>query len=179
MTDTALLVVDVQESFRKRHYFQANNLPVFFERLQALVDGARTKGWAVAQIFHLEPTPPFSEASGWVRPMPEVRYQPDVVVKKSAHSALMGSILPGYLATNHISRVIVCGIRTEQCCETTARHASDSGFQVDFVTEATLTFPMQHFNGRSFSVEQLKEHTELVLHDRFARVTTVDALLTR
>lgn len=180
MTDTALLVVDVQESFRQRHYFQTEHLPAFFDRLQKLVDGAKAKGWAVAQVFHVEPTPPFSIASGWVRPMPEVRYQPDVVARKTSHSALAGgSVLPEFLKANSISRVVVSGIRTEQCCETTARHASDLGYEVDFVTEATLTFPMQHFNGRRFSVEALREHTELVLHDRFARVTTVEALLNR
>ncbi|XLM22660.1 isochorismatase family protein, partial [Chromobacterium piscinae] len=31
----------------------------------------------------------------------------------------------------------ISGIRTEQCCETTARVASDLGYEVDFVSEAT------------------------------------------
>jgi nicotinamidase-related amidase len=180
MGDTALLVVDVQESFRQRHYFRTEHLPSFFDRMQKLVDGAKAKGWAVAQIFHVEPTPPFSIASGWVRPMPEITYKPDVVVRKTSHSALAGgSTLPDWLTSKRVSHVVVCGIRTEQCCETTARHASDLGYQVDFVTEATLTFPMRHFNGRKYSVEDLREQTELVLHDRFAQVTTVDDLLAR
>jgi nicotinamidase-related amidase len=180
MGDTALLVVDVQESFRHRHYFRTEHLPAFFDRLQKLVDGAKARGWPIAQIFHVEPTPPFSIASGWVKPMAEVKYQPDVVVKKTSHSALAGgSMLPDWLNSRRLSRVVVCGIRTEQCCETTARHASDLGYEVDFITEATLTFPMQHFNGRKYSVEELRERTELVLHDRFARVMTVDALLAR
>ncbi|UCH16983.1 MAG: isochorismatase family protein [Burkholderiales bacterium] len=48
-----------------------------------------------------------------------------------------------------IARLIVCGIRTGQCGETTARHASDDGWTVDFVAEATLTFPMQMPAGRT------------------------------
>jgi DNA-binding CsgD family transcriptional regulator len=36
----------------------------------------------------------------------------------------------------------VCGIRTEQCCETTARVAFDLGYHVTFVTEATATSPI-------------------------------------
>jgi nicotinamidase-related amidase len=74
--------------------------------------------------------------------------------------------------------VIVSGIRTEQCCETTTRHASDSGYKVDYVTEATLTFPMVHpKTGRTFSAEEIKEKTELVLGDRFARIATVEHAL--
>jgi nicotinamidase-related amidase len=179
MADTALLVIDVQESFRHRPYFRMDDLPSFYGRLQELTDGARRKGWAIARVLHVDPTGAFSEESGFVTPMPEVSYTPDVVVKKHAHSALAGSPLPAWLAGRGISRLVISGIRTEQCCETTTRHASDSGYALDYVTEATLTFPMRHPNGREYSVEEVKERTELVLHDRFARVSAVKDLLAR
>ena len=69
------------------------------------------------------------------------------------------------------------GIRTEQCCETTARHASDRGWTVDYVTEATLTFAMTHADGRRYEPDDIKERTKLVLAGRFARVTTVEQAL--
>jgi len=73
--------------------------------------------------------------------------------------------------------VITSGIRTEQCCETTTRHASDLGYRVDYVTEATLTFPMTDRHGREWSPEEIKARTELVLDGRFARILTVEQLL--
>jgi hypothetical protein len=39
-------------------------------------------------------------------------------------------------------RVAITGIAMEQCCETTARVASDLGYAVDFVIDATMTFPI-------------------------------------
>ena len=69
--------------------------------------------------------------------------------------------------------MIVSGIRTEQCCETTARHASDSGYSVDYVTNATLTFSMTDRHGRKWSPKEIKERTELVLDGRFARIVSV------
>lgn len=61
-----------------------------------------------------------------------------------------------------------------QCCETTTRQAADSGFKVDFVSEATLTFPMTHvLSGRVYTPAEIRERTELVLDDRFARIVTV------
>jgi nicotinamidase-related amidase len=76
-----------------------------------------------------------------------------------------------------IRRVIVSGIRTEQCCETTTRRASDSGYEVDYVTEATLTFAMTDRHGRVWSSAEIKERTELVLEDRFARIVSVNEAL--
>ena len=180
MTTTALLVIDVQESFRHRPYFRPEGLPSFFDRLQRLADGARRKGWAVVRVLHVEPQGVFSEASGFVTPMKELSLVPDLELRKQAHSALAGSSLPAWLTGQGISRVVISGIRTEQCCETTARHASDSGYAVDYVTEATLTFPLKHYSsGREYSAPELQERTELVLHERFARISTVKALLER
>lgn len=51
--------------------------------------------------------------------------------------------------------------------------ASDLGFTVHFVTEATLTFPMTHADGTVFSAEEIKKRTELVLDGRFAQIKTV------
>jgi nicotinamidase-related amidase len=81
-------------------------------------------------------------------------------------------------AQHGIRRVIVSGIRTEQCCETTTtRHASDIGYDVDYVTEATLTFAMTDRHGRSWSPEEIAARTELVLDGRFARIVTVEEAL--
>jgi nicotinamidase-related amidase len=73
----------------------------------------------------------------------------------------------------------VSGIRTEQCCETTTRDGSDRGYTVDFVTAATLTFAMQHPNGKRFTAAEIAEKTELVLNGRFATISTVSEALTR
>ena len=53
MSDTALLVIDVQESFRHAPYWSDADLPAFTDRLQALIDGAAAQGIPVLQVFHL------------------------------------------------------------------------------------------------------------------------------
>ena len=89
----------------------------------------------------------------------------------------MGSGLDVWLVSHGIGRLIVSGIRSEQCCETTTRHASDLGYAVDYVTEATLTFAMTDASGRTWSPADIKAHSELVLTDRFARIATVEQVL--
>lgn len=174
---TALLVIDAQESFRHRDYWSPDDVAAFVDRLQALVDGARARGIPVVQVFHVEDTGPFSLASGHVRTLEPLVIEPDVVFHKQRHSALVGSGLPVWLAERGIRRVIVAGIRTEQCCETTTRHASDSGYEVDFVSEATLSFAMVDAAGRRWEPGEIKARTELVLAGRFARIVTVEQAL--
>lgn len=176
----ALLVIDVQESFRARPYWRAEDLGPFLTHTQRLIDEAARAGTPVLQIFHEDPggpDEPFSPASGLVRALHELRIQPTEVFRKSVHSALygrnaFGTTLEAWLRAHDIGEVVITGIRTEQCCETTARHASDAGFQVRYVTAATLTFAMRHSSGREYSPADLRERTELVLAGRFAKIVS-------
>lgn len=177
--DTALLVVDVQESFRQRAYWNETEAAPFIANIQALIDGARAAGIRTAQIFHVDPDGPFSRDSGHVRPLAPVRLNADAVFEKTRHSALVGSGLDIWLVANGIRRLIICGIRTEQCCETTTRHASDLGYEVDYVTEATLTFAMTDAAGRRWSADEIRARTELVLAGRFATIANVEQALLR
>lgn len=175
--DAALLVIDAQESFRRRPYWSDADAPRFIERLQALIDGAKARAMPVVQIFHIEESGDFSLASGHVVALAPLKIQPDAVFHKRRHSALVGTGLDVWLTQRGVRRLMVSGIRTEQCCETTTRHASDLGYPVDFVSEATLTFAMSDAGGRSWSPAEIKARTELVLAGRFARIATVDEAL--
>jgi nicotinamidase-related amidase len=177
IAETALLVIDAQESFRHRPYWRDTEVAFFVNRLQGLIDGARSREIPIVQIFHVEDSGAFSLASGYVVPLAELSLTPDAVFYKRSHSALVGSGLDVWLVQNGIRRLIVSGIRTEQCCETTTRHASDSGYQVDFVTDATLTFPMIDRHERRWSPAEIKARTELVLDGRFARIVNVEEAL--
>jgi nicotinamidase-related amidase len=98
---------------------------------------------------------------------------------KHRHSALVGTGLDVWLTSQGIGRLIISGIRTEQCCETTTRHASDLGWSVDYCTDATLTFDMQQPDGQPLSATDIKARTATVLMDRFATLVTVDEALHR
>lgn len=178
MKHTALLVIDVQESFRHTADWSENDLRQYIDKQQALIDGCAALGVPVVQIFHVEAAGPFSAASGHVRTLAGVAITPAVVFYKNQHSALAGTGLAAWLTRHGVNRLIISGIRTEQCCETTTRHASDSGFDIDYISEATLTFPMQHArSGRIHTAAAIREHTELVLEGRFARIATVAQIL--
>ena len=184
---SALIVIDVQQSFTRRPYWDAAELPPFLSNLQLLADRAHQAGVPVLQVFHVDEEGaenPFSRQSGLIRTLPELNLEPTEVFTKAVHSAMFASNVNGksldyWLRNNGIERLIITGIRTEQCCETTTRHASDEGFEVDYVTAATLTFDMQTPAGATLTAAQIRERTETVLAGRFATICTVAQALQR
>ena len=180
MTQTALLLIDVQQSFVHRPYWSTADVPAFLDRTNALVAGAAAHGVPIVRILHVEDDGPFSIASGHVRPLDGLMpFDAAAAFEKRRHSALVGTGLPIWLHQRGIGRLIVAGIRTEQCCETTARHASDEGWAVDYVTEATLTFDMTTPSGERLSAAQIRERTATVLAGRFATLCSVSEALQR
>jgi nicotinamidase-related amidase len=181
---TALLVIDVQESFRHRPFFQDHDLPAFLAAQNALIEGCLAQSIPVVRVFHSDgpetASNPFAMASGHVRALQGLsEFDASATFLKHRHSALVGTGLDVWLIRQGIQRLIVSGIRTEQCCETTARHASDLGFTVDFVPEATLTWDMIQPDGSPLCAADLKARTATVLQGRFCTLCTVDEALAR
>lgn len=63
----------------------------------------------------------------------------DQVVEKSTYSAFQGTRLEEVLKERRVEEVIVTGVMTNLCCETTARDAFIKGFRVFFSADATAT----------------------------------------
>jgi len=188
----ALVVIDVQESFRVRPLWQTVSNPAVVERAGALVDAARAAGDLVVWVLHAEPGNggEFDPARGHVRVVAEL--QPaagEPIITKTSHNAFTTTNLQQVLTERGIRELTVCGLRTEQCVETTARIGSDLGYAVTFVTDATATFPIPHRDApagqtvaelladpRTLAAEDVVTRTEYALAGRFATIRTVAEL---
>ena len=182
--NTALILIDVQQSFRQRPYWNEAASRPFLACSNALIDGCVRRGVPIVRIFHndgpADASNPFAIESGHVRPLDGLaHFDAAAQFIKHRHSALVGTGLPVWLRQQGIGRLIVSGIRTEQCCETTTRHASDEGFSVDFCAEATLTFDMQHLDGSRLPASDIVARTSAVLAGRFASICKVEQVLER
>lgn len=181
---TALLLIDVQASFTARPYWRGDDVPTFLAHSNALIAGCLAQHIPIVRVFHTdgpnEVGNAFALASGLVRPLDGLRpFDAALTIEKHRHSALVGTGLAVWLHQQGVRRLIVAGIRTEQCCETTARHASDEGWAVDYCLDATLTFDMATPSGGVLSAAQVRERTATVLAGRFATITSVDEALAR
>ena len=76
--------------------------------------------------------------------MPELERLPeDMVVGKNTYSAFRNTRLEEQLREMGVEEVIVTGVMTNLCCDTTAREAFIRGFRVFFSTDATATSDLE------------------------------------
>ena len=169
--NTALLVIDIQDSFKiDPARWASRNNPQFESNVTKLIEAFRGAGEPVIFVLHNDPDPGFRPGDPEVRLMSFLdRRDSEPLIVKNTRNAFTSTDLQARLDALGVRRVAVCGISTEQCCETTTRVAADLGFDVDFVTEATATFPIG-----ALSTDAIVERTEAVLRGRFARIVKVD-----
>jgi nicotinamidase-related amidase len=94
------------------------------------------------------------------------------------NSAFYGSPdLDAWLSDHQISGIVVCGITTNHCCETTARMGGNLGYDVLFALDATHTFDRTGPDGRVMTADELARATATNLHGEFATVVTTSELV--
>lgn len=190
MSRAALVVIDVQESFRQRPIWAYGSNPDVIHQVDRLVTAARQRGDLVVWVLHSEPGTGglFDPALGYVRLIDGlVPAEGEATLVKTAHNAFTTTNLQQLLTQAGITDITVCGIRTEQCVETTTRVGADLGYWMTFVTDATLTFPIPHrdlpetatvaeilADPRTLTNEEIVTRTEYALAGRFATIRTVD-----
>ena len=96
----------------------------------------------------------------------------DILLDKPRFGAFHGTDLELILRSRGIDAVIVSGVATNICCETTAREAAVRDFRVFFLSDGTATAAMGNV-----SAEELQKATCATLGFLFAEVLTVDQMI--
>jgi len=176
---SALLVIDAQDSFKIGPRWPRRSNLSFEDHVGRLVEAWREAGLPVIFVLHTDEDPFFEPDSPHLKLMDFlVRKDGEPLLTKNTRNAFTSTNLEEILRAQGVRRLVITGIQTEQCCETTTRLAADLGYDVDFVTEATMTFPIPHPElPEELSTDEIVRRTEYALRNRFARIARVDALL--
>ena len=65
------------------------------------------------------------------------------IIDKSRYDAFFGTNLDEQLRRLNVSDIVICGVMTNCCCETTAREAFVRDYRVFFVADATATINVE------------------------------------
>jgi nicotinamidase-related amidase len=177
ISQSALLVIDVQQAFILGGCWEHRNNHDFEKNVSRLIDLYRAAELPIFFIQHTDSDPGWSTTDPGFRLMDFLKPRPsEPVLVKNTRNAFTSTTLQADLIHLGVRRLIITGIQMEQCCETTARVAADLGYAVDFVTEATATFPITNPEDptQKLGVDAIRERTEFVLRKRFARIARVD-----
>lgn len=178
---TALLVIDMQRFFldptsptftcggqaiiptlkKLIQFFRAVNLPVIFTQHvhhPGNLDAGIMKWWWPGMCLEGSPD---SEITGEIAPLRDEK-----VILKHRYSAFYNTDLETVLRCLNIKNLVISGIMTNMCCESTARDAYYRDYRVFFLADATGS---------------INEETHLAsllnLAFGFAFVTTADSVL--
>jgi nicotinamidase-related amidase len=187
---TALINVDMQNCFVEGSPLSAPDGLVVLQRINRLAGACRragilvvhTRGWMRPDGSNLgvmgEIVPPFiiglyTEGA----PTAELHDSlvvdtSDVVLNKPRYGAFHDTDLEQILRSRGVDTVIISGIATNICCETTAREAAQRDFRVFFLRDGTATKDML-----GVLADELQRATCASLGMVFAQVLTVDEVL--
>jgi ureidoacrylate peracid hydrolase len=189
---TALISVDLQRCFVEGSPLASPDGPAVVERINRLARACRQAG---ALVVHTrvaikpdrsnaglmpELMPGFildllTEGAGSAQLHDAVEVDPaDIIVGKPRYGAFHGTDLEQVLRSRGKDTVIITGIATNICCETTAREAAQHDFRVFFVSDATATMEMG-----GVPADDLQRASCASLAQVFAQVVTVDEILRR
>jgi nicotinamidase-related amidase len=175
----ALVVVDAQQGFDDPSWGRRNN-PACDENIAALASEWARLGRPLVHVRHDSDLPgsPLHPDNAGNRLKSYLTDEPDLVVTKQVNSAFHGDPdLHAWLENQSVAGIVICGITTNHCCETTARVGGNLGHEVLFVLDATHTFDRTGPDGTTLTADELATATAVNLHDEFATVTTTAELL--
>lgn len=162
---SVLVLIDVQTGFDEPYWGERNNpeAEANIARLVAVWTAARRPIVRVRHASTQPDSPLRPDGPGFADKRVVADLEPTLEITKSVHSAFLGTPdLGDWLKARGARQVVITGIQTNRCCETTARMAGDLGYDVLFAIDATYTFTERGPDG------------QLVTADEFARATAAN-----
>ncbi len=180
MDDPALLVIDIQND-----YFPGGANPLYkageaAAKASKLADFFRGKGWPVVFIQH------FSNRAGsrfFVPGTPGVEFEKGVrprvgekIVPKHFPNAFRETDLQAHLQGLGVKNLVVCGMMTHMCVDSTVRAAKDLGYEVRVAGDACATCDLAIW-GKYVNAEQIHKSFLAALAYFYAGVILTDEFI--
>ena len=176
-----LIVIDTQRAFDDGSWGARNN-PHMEARLAAALEAWRSHGAPIVHVRHRSPDP----GGRFIPGTPGFEYKPEAKprdgepeITKTVNNAFVGTDLEERLRAAGAEVVAVAGLTTDHCCSTTARMASDLGFDTWVLDDALATHERVGPDGEPIPAETM-HRTELAsLNGEFAEVLDVERAIAR
>ncbi len=181
---TALIVIDMQRGFADEVWGPTTN-PECEANVAALLGAWPGRG-PVVVVRHdsrSEGSPLHPDAPGNALVSSVAAVAPDLFLTKHVNSAFYGDHdLHAWLTERGIGELVICGIQTNMCVETTARMAGNLGYDVTVALDATRTFDLTAdvagLGAVTRTAAELMATSALVLQEGgFARIATTAELV--
>ena len=180
MNQRALILIDIQND-----YFDGGKNPLVGSKEAALkaksiLERFRANNELVVHIRHISTRPgstffipgtPGSEIHPDVFPLPQEK-----IIEKHFPNSFRETELKDFLDSRKIQNLVICGMMTHMCIDTSVRAASDLGYRCSLISDACATKNLS-FEDRIVKAEDVHTAFLAALHGLFARVVPADFFL--
>lgn len=175
----ALLLIDIQNDYFPGGAMELTGSLAASEQARKLLLAFRQKALPIIHIQHISAMP---EAGFFLPGTPGVEIhksvepeQGETVFQKHYPNSFRETPLLDHLHNHKISKLVIAGMMTQMCIDTTVRAAADLGFQCTLAHDACAAMALS-FNGKSIPAEQVHHVFLAALNGFFARVRAVDEI---
>lgn len=179
MSKTALLVIDVQKGLDEPSLGKRNN-PDAESNIALLLAQWRKHDRPIIHVRHcsVEPNSPLRpELPGNAFKEEAQPWPGEKQFSKTVNSAFIGTGLEAYLHEQDISSLVIVGLTTEHCVSASTRMASDLGFDVTLISDATATFDRQGYDGARYAAEDIHTINLVSLDGEFCTIRSTQDVL--
>ena len=157
---TALIIIDVQNILVETG-FQSDKM---MDKISFLQHEARSKGVEIIYIQHIETEEALTSEDWKLSPLLK-RQSDEKVFQKRYNSMFKETGLKEYLDQQGIQQLVLCGMQTEYCVDTSVKVGFEYGYKLIIPEGAVTTF-----DGEDIPAETLNEFYENIWEERFADV---------
>lgn len=168
----ALLIIDVQNDYfpggacELYHAYEAE------KKIQQIISESREQGRPIIYIQHINPPDDtffLEETYGCkiserIKPLPD-----DKIIVKYYPNSFYETELNSYLQEKGIRKLVVCGMMTHMCVDTTVRAAMDYGYEVELVADGCATMDLE-ISGEIIPAEIVQKTFLASLDGVFAKI---------
>jgi nicotinamidase-related amidase len=176
---TALLLIDIQNDYFPGGAMELVGSVEAGAKASQLLGIFREKSLPVIHIQHLATRPGATfflpdtqgvQINGCVSPN-----SGETVIQKNFPNCFRGTPLLEHLRSEKITKLVIAGMMTHMCVDTTVRAAADLGFQNILAHDACATRDLS-FDGRAVSAQGVQTAYLAAIHGSFAEVKGVDEI---
>jgi len=139
--NTALLIIDVQNGLFTIEDFPIHKEEVLIQNLLVLIKKARKAKVPIFYIQHNDPKGKTLEngTENWKIRLEIIPRTEDIIVQKHNSDSFLNTSLDEELDKRKVTRLVIAGLATDMCIDTTVRSAVSHGYNVILIQDAHST----------------------------------------